>query len=157
MVPSASTWPPVTNALVQGVSTRELPYLFDEPGGEHKKSLIHPPNRSPIIRMYVCLPFSRGSQAETRTLSLYYIPATQQTLAQQVRGAEGGSTRVVLLQLRLSIRVLTQGIFQYNNVLGSPSQSITTAFRRSLCSILALENSTHHLVGAIRMYTVLLR
>ena len=42
------------------------------------------------------------------------------TLAQQVRGAEGGSTRVVLLQLCLGIRAPTQGIFQYNNVLGSP-------------------------------------
>jgi hypothetical protein len=41
------------------------------------------------------------------------------TLAQRVRGAEGGSTRVVLLQLRLDIRAPTQGIFQYNNVLGS--------------------------------------
>jgi hypothetical protein len=41
------------------------------------------------------------------------------TLA-QTRGAEGASTRVVLLQLRLGIRAPTQGIFQYNNVLGSP-------------------------------------
>jgi hypothetical protein len=41
------------------------------------------------------------------------------TLA-QTRGAEGASTRVVLLQLRLGIRAPMQGIFQYNNVLGSP-------------------------------------
>jgi hypothetical protein len=41
------------------------------------------------------------------------------TLA-QTRGAEGASTRVVLLQLRLGIWAPTQGIFQYNNVLGSP-------------------------------------
>jgi hypothetical protein len=55
-------------------------------------------------------------------------------------GAEGGSTRVVLLQLHLSIQAPMQGIFQYNNVLGLPSQGITTTYRRSLCSILALEN-----------------
>ncbi len=30
------------------------------------------------------------------------------------------STRIVLLQLPLGIRAPTQGIFQYNNVLGSP-------------------------------------
>jgi len=41
------------------------------------------------------------------------------TLA-RTRGAEGASTRVVLLQLHLGIRAPTQGIFQYNNVLGSP-------------------------------------
>jgi len=38
----------------------------------------------------------------------------------QTRGAEGASTRVVLLQLRLGIRAPTQGIFQYNNLLGLP-------------------------------------
>jgi hypothetical protein len=41
-------------------------------------------------------------------------------LAQLARGAERASTKVVLLQLRLGIRAPTQGIFQYNNVLGSP-------------------------------------
>jgi len=119
---------------------RDLSYLFDEPGGEYEKSLIHPPNSSLVIRMYVCSPLRRGSQVETRTLSLYYVPATQQTLAQRVRGAEGGNTRVVLLQLCLSIRAPMQGIFHYNNVLGSPSQGITTTYRRSLHSILTLEN-----------------
>jgi hypothetical protein len=102
MVPSASARPPGTNVLAQGVSTRDLPYLFDELGGEYEKSLIHLPNRLPIIHKYVCLPLRRGSQAETRMLNLYYVPATQQKLTQQVRGAEGGSTRVVLLQLCLS-------------------------------------------------------
>jgi hypothetical protein len=41
-------------------------------------------------------------------------------LARLARGAERTSTRVVLLQLRLGIQAPTQGIFQYNNVLGSP-------------------------------------
>jgi hypothetical protein len=52
------------------------------------------------------------------------------TLVQLVGGAEGAGTRVVLLQLCLGIRAPTQGIFQYNNVLGSPSQGITTMYRR---------------------------
>jgi hypothetical protein len=56
-----------------------------------------------------------------------------------VRGAEGGSTRVVLLQLRLDIRAPTQGIFQYNNVLGSPSQAYYYVQER-LRSTPALEN-----------------
>jgi hypothetical protein len=60
--------------------------------------------------------------------------------AHRVSSGEGGNTRVALLQLHLSIRVPTQGIFQYNNVLGSPSQGITTTYRRSLHSILTLEN-----------------
>jgi hypothetical protein len=102
-VPSASTRPPGTNAPAQGVSTRDLPYLFDEPGGEYERSFIHPSIGSPVICMCICSPLSRGSQAETKTLSLYYAPATQRTLAQRVRGAEGGSTREVLLQLCLSI------------------------------------------------------
>ena len=80
MVPSTSARPPGTNVLAQGVSTRDLPYLFDELGGEYKKSLIHLPNRLPIIHKYLCLPLRRGSQAETRMLNLYYIPATQQKL-----------------------------------------------------------------------------
>jgi len=33
-----------------------------------------------------------------------------------------------------------QGIFQYNNVLGSPSQRTVSTHRRSLCPIRALEN-----------------
>jgi hypothetical protein len=33
-----------------------------------------------------------------------------------------------------------QGIFQYNNVLGLPSQCTATTHRRSLCPIQALEN-----------------
>jgi len=65
---------------------------------------------------------------------------TQQTLAQRVSGGKGGNTRVVLLQLCLDIQAPMQGIFQYNNVLGSPSQDITTMYGRSLHSILALEN-----------------
>jgi len=67
MAPSTSARLPGTNALARGVSTRDLPYLFDEPGGEYEKSLIHPPNSSPVIRMYVCSPLRRGSQAETKT------------------------------------------------------------------------------------------
>jgi hypothetical protein len=38
----------------------------------------------------------------------------------RTRGAKGASTRVVLLQLRRGIQAPMQGIFQYNNVLGSP-------------------------------------
>jgi hypothetical protein len=34
------------------------------------------------------------------------------------RGARVRNARIVLLQLRLRIRALTQGIFQYNNTLG---------------------------------------
>jgi hypothetical protein len=60
MVPSASARPSGTSAPAQGVSTRDLPYLFDEPGGEYERSLIHPPNRSPVIRMYICSPLRRG-------------------------------------------------------------------------------------------------
>jgi hypothetical protein len=90
--------------------------------------------------MYIRSPLSRGSQAETRMLSSYYVPATQRKLDQQVRGAEGGNTRVVLLQLHLGIQVPMQGIFQYNNVLGSPSQGTATTHRRSLCSIRPLVN-----------------
>jgi hypothetical protein len=56
-------------------------------------------------------------------------------LVQQVRGAEGGSTRVVLLQLCLDIQAPMQGIFQYNNVLGSPSQGITATYRRSFAQL----------------------
>jgi hypothetical protein len=56
-------------------------------------------------------------------------------LTQRVRGAGGGSTRVILLQLCLDIRAPMQGIFQYNNVLGSPSQGITTTYRRSFAKL----------------------
>ena len=82
----------------------------------------------------------QGVSGRDKNASPYYIPATQHLLAQRMRGAEGGNTRVVLLQLHLSIQALTQGIFQYNNVLGSTSQGITTMYRRSLRSILALKN-----------------
>ena len=64
-------------------------------------------------------PLSRGSQAETLTLtSTTYQPLSY--AYPDERGAEGASTRVVLLQICLGIRAPTQGIFQYNNVLGSP-------------------------------------
>jgi len=48
------------------------------------------------------------------------LRTSRQATPAQTRGAEGASTRVVLLQLRLGIRTQTQGFFQYNNVLGSP-------------------------------------
>jgi hypothetical protein len=75
-VPSTRPRPPGINALAQGVSTRELPYLFDEPGGEYERSLVHPPNRSPVVRMYICSPLRRGSQVETRTpaITMYQSP-----------------------------------------------------------------------------------
>jgi len=64
----------------------------------------------------------------------------QRTLTQRVSGGEGGNTRVALLQLRLGIQAPMQGIFQYNNVLGSPSQGKTTKVQEKLRSTLALEN-----------------
>ena len=76
-----------------------------------------------------------------------------------MRGAEGGNTRVVLLQLRLGIRALMQGIFQYNNVLGFDVRllkAILSTYRRSLREPTA-RISTRHPIGAIRMYAVLLR
>jgi hypothetical protein len=63
MVQPTSARPPGKNAPAQDVSTRELPYLFDEPGGEYERSLIHPPNKLPVIHMYLCSPLRRGSHA----------------------------------------------------------------------------------------------
>jgi hypothetical protein len=96
-------------------------------------------SKSIRCHLHIHSPLSRGlrRRRERQPILQTSRPAT---LAQRVRGAEGGSTRVALLQLHLSTRAPTQGIFQYNNVLGLPSQDITTTYRRSLHSILTLEN-----------------
>jgi len=65
------------------------------------------------------------------------------TLTQLVRGAEGASTRVVLLQLCLGIRAPTQGIFQYNNVLSLPRFAFSRHnyyVQEKLCSTLTLDD-----------------
>jgi len=75
------------------------------------------------------------------------------------RGARVRNARIVLLQLRLRIRALTQGIFQYNNTLGFDIPLLKTMlpmYRRSLCRP-TTTISTHHPIGAIRMYAVLLQ
>jgi hypothetical protein len=67
--------------------------------------------------------------------TLYEVVEVLPNTPSEVRGAEGGSTRVVLLQLRLDIRAPMQGIFQYINVLGLPSQGITTMYRISFAQL----------------------
>jgi hypothetical protein len=94
--------------------------------GEYKRFLI-PQSPSDVTYIYVRL--SAGGLRQRRERQ----PTGR--LVQRVRGAEGGSTRVALLQLHLSIRAPMQGIFQYNNVLGSPSQGITTMYRRSFAQL----------------------
>ena len=63
-------------------------------------------------------PLSRGSRAET-SASTYYVPATQRRTPLPVRGLRDthqGSTTATTIRYTSA----TQGIFQYNNVLGSP-------------------------------------
>jgi hypothetical protein len=87
-----------TDATAWGVSTRISSY----------------PKLLQTSSLRIHSPLSRGSRAETMTLtSTTYQPPSY---THPARGAEGASTRVVLLQLRLGIRAPTQGIFQYNNV-----------------------------------------
>jgi hypothetical protein len=71
------------------VSTRQLSYLFDEPGGEYERFPICPPDESPTIHMYVWAGVLVSAQDPPR-----------------VRGS--GRTNVLALRV---------GIFQYNNVL----------------------------------------
>ena len=104
-VPSARTWPlrintPALreNAPARGVSTRVYSY--------------------PKLLQRHHSPLSRGSRAETNA-STYYVPAAQRRSPLQVRGLRGkyqGSTTATTT----SYTSATQGIFQYNNVLGSP-------------------------------------
>ena len=100
--------------------------------GEYEKFLI-PHTPSDVI--YVSVRPSAGGLRRRREHQPILRTSRPATLAQRVRGAEGGSTRVVLLQLCLDIQAPMQGIFQYNNVLGSPSQGITTTYRRSFTQL----------------------
>jgi hypothetical protein len=100
--------------------------------GEYERFLI-PQTPSDVIYVYARL--SAGGLRWRRERQPMLRTSRPATLAQRVRGAEGGSTRVVLLQLRLDIQAPMQGIFQYNNVLGSPSQGITTTYRRSIAQL----------------------
>jgi hypothetical protein len=100
--------------------------------GEYDRFLI-PQTPSDVIYVYVRP--SAGGLRQRRERQPILRTSHPATLAQQVRGAEGGSTRVVLLQLCLDIQAPMQGIFQYNNVLGSPSQGITTTYRRSFAQL----------------------
>ena len=100
--------------------------------GEYERFLI-PQSPSDITYIYIRL--SAGGLRWRRERQPILCTSHPATLAQRGRGAEGGSTRVALLQLHLSIQAPMQGIFQYNNVLGSPSQGITTMYRRSFAQL----------------------
>jgi hypothetical protein len=100
--------------------------------GEYERFLI-PQSPSDVTYLYVRL--SAGSLRRRRERQPILRTSRPATLTQRVRGAEGGSTRVALLQLHLGIRAPRQGIFQYNNVLGLPSQGITTTYRRSFAQL----------------------
>ena len=103
-VPSANARLLERNAPAKGGSTRKLPCLFDEPGGECERSLIHPPN---IARnMYVCVCPSEGGLRRRQERQPILRTSHPATLDQRVRGPE----RAIVLALR-------RGIFQYNNVL----------------------------------------
>jgi len=78
-VPSARARPPGINAPAQGVSMRELPYLFDEPGGECERSLIHPPNAHPA---------SEGSSEGERICTMQRYFSIQQCT--NTNGEKGG-------------------------------------------------------------------
>ena len=104
-VPSARTWPlrintPALreNAPARGVSTRISSY--------------------PKLLQRHHSPLSRGSRAETNA-STYYVPAAQRRSPLPVRGLRDKYQRS---NTATTIRYTsaTQGIFQYNNVLGSP-------------------------------------
>jgi len=141
-VSSARTWPlriwHVTlreNAPARGVSTRILSY--------------------PKLLQHHHSPLSRGSRAETNA-STYYVPAAQRRSPRLVRGLRDKYQRS---NTATTIRYTsaTQGIFQYNNVLGSvrlcsPSQGITTTYKRRFARRGPQRSSTHRRIGAIRTY-----
>jgi hypothetical protein len=100
--------------------------------GEYERFLIP---QSPSDVTYIYIHLSAGGLRRRRERQPILRTSCPATLAQQVMGAEGGSTRVALLQLCLDIQAPMQGIFQCNNVLGSPSQGITTTYRRSFAQL----------------------
>jgi hypothetical protein len=100
--------------------------------GKYERFLLP---QSPSDVTYVYIRLSAGGLRRRPERQPILRTSRPATLAQQVRGAEGGNTRVVLLQLHLSIRAPMQGIFQYNSVLGSPSQGITTTYRRGFAQL----------------------
>jgi hypothetical protein len=104
-VPSARTWPlrinaPTLreNAPARGVSTRIFSY--------------------PKLLQRHHSPLSRGSRAETNA-STYYVPAAQRRSPRLVRGLKDKYRRSTTATT-IRYTSATQGIFQYNNVLGSP-------------------------------------
>jgi len=128
---------------LQGVSRRSPGRSCPQELGRHGRMrqpegwVREIPHTSNSIRrhLYVSTRPSAGGLRRRRGRQPMLHTSRPAMLTQLLRGAEGGSTRVVLLQLCLGIRAPTQGIFQYNNVLGSPSQGITTTYRRSFAQL----------------------
>jgi len=141
-VPSARTWPLRINTS---------PYERTRQPEGWVREFSHTPNSFSVTTRH-----SAGGLGRRRTpVRTTYQPPSDARPCQWggLRDKHQSSTTATTIRYTSA----TQGIFQYNNVLGSvrlcsPSQGITTTYKRRFARRGPQRSSTHRQIGAIRTY-----